>query len=108
MYAATLHTHLSVVSRKHLIFMKRTFSFLLDEHLGCSGRIAGCSENGDPASVRKVHKADREKLRRDRLNEQFGELAGVLGKSFQNLKTMFFRLVYQLVNGDPQCKCILL
>ncbi|XP_073393354.1 uncharacterized protein [Physcomitrium patens] len=45
---------------------------------GTSGRAVGPSENGDAASVRKVHKADREKLRRDRLNEQFGELAGVL------------------------------
>uniref|UniRef100_A0A7I4FTT3 BHLH domain-containing protein n=1 Tax=Physcomitrium patens TaxID=3218 RepID=A0A7I4FTT3_PHYPA len=45
---------------------------------GTSGRAVGPTENGDTASVRKVHKADREKLRRDRLNEQFGELAGVL------------------------------
>ncbi|CAK9211791.1 unnamed protein product [Sphagnum troendelagicum] len=45
---------------------------------GSSGRVAGSNENGDPTSARKVHKADREKLRRDRLNEQFGELAGVL------------------------------
>lgn len=45
---------------------------------GNSGRAVGPNENGDAASVRKVHKADREKLRRDRLNEQFGELAGVL------------------------------
>lgn len=51
------------------------------KHLSCSGRAVGPNENGDAASVRKVHKADREKLRRDRLNEQFGELAGVLGMS---------------------------
>lgn len=31
-------------------------------------------------SSRKVLKADREKLRRDKLNEQFLELAGVLGE----------------------------
>ena len=51
------------------------------KHLSGSGRAVGSNESGDAASVRKVHKADREKLRRDRLNEQFGELAGVLGKS---------------------------
>ncbi|CAM6050097.1 unnamed protein product [Sphagnum compactum] len=45
---------------------------------GSSGRGAASNEIGDPTSARKVHKADREKLRRDRLNEQFGELAGVL------------------------------
>lgn len=50
------------------------------KHLSGSGRAVGPNENGDAASVRKVHKADREKLRRDRLNEQFVELAGVLGK----------------------------
>ncbi|CAI7833655.1 unnamed protein product [Closterium sp. NIES-53] len=32
-------------------------------------------------SMRKVHKADREKLRRDRLNDQFAELATVLSAS---------------------------
>lgn len=48
--------------------------------LGGSGRAVNSNENGDAASVRKVHKADREKLRRDRLNEQFVELAAVLGK----------------------------
>eukprot|EP00850_Spirogloea_muscicola_P007477 SM000038S14290 [mRNA] locus=s38:44697:46916:- [translate_table: standard] len=31
-----------------------------------------------PVSMRKVHKADREKLRRDKLNEQFEELASML------------------------------
>lgn len=45
---------------------------------GNSGRAVNSNENGDAASVRKVHKADREKLRRDRLNEQFVELAAVL------------------------------
>jgi hypothetical protein len=31
-------------------------------------------------SARRMHKADREKLRRDKLNEQFSELAKALGK----------------------------
>ena len=33
----------------------------------------------DPVAARKVQKADREKLRRDRLNEQFLELGNTLG-----------------------------
>lgn len=33
----------------------------------------------DPIAARKVQKADREKLRRDRLNEQFLELGNTLG-----------------------------
>ncbi|KAH9322741.1 hypothetical protein KI387_017380, partial [Taxus chinensis] len=32
----------------------------------------------DPTAARKVQKADREKLRRDRLNEQFAELGSAL------------------------------
>ncbi|KAL2645069.1 hypothetical protein R1flu_012656 [Riccia fluitans] len=44
----------------------------------CSGRVVATGDNGSQLSARKVHKADREKLRRDRLNEQFAELAGVL------------------------------
>ena len=34
----------------------------------------------DAASVRKNHKADREKLRRDRLNDILTELAVLLGE----------------------------
>lgn len=34
----------------------------------------------DPVAARKVQKADREKLRRDRLNEVFIELGNTLGK----------------------------
>ncbi|KAE8697738.1 hypothetical protein F3Y22_tig00110610pilonHSYRG00198 [Hibiscus syriacus] len=34
----------------------------------------------DPVVARKVQKADREKLRRDKLNEQFFELGNTLGK----------------------------
>ncbi|KAJ7553569.1 hypothetical protein O6H91_06G103500 [Diphasiastrum complanatum] len=41
-------------------------------------RFTKGAETADPASARKVHKADREKLRRDRLNEQFTELANAL------------------------------
>lgn len=36
-------------------------------------------EAKDPIAARKVQKADREKLRRDRLNEQFLELGNTLG-----------------------------
>lgn len=36
-------------------------------------------ENKDSISARKVQKADREKLRRDKLNEQFSELGNTLG-----------------------------
>ena len=35
----------------------------------------------DEPSAKRVQKADRERLRRDRPNEQFNELAGVLGES---------------------------
>lgn len=36
-------------------------------------------EAEDPIAARKVQKADREKLRRDRLTEQFLELGNTLG-----------------------------
>jgi hypothetical protein len=41
-----------------------------------------CSEAEikDSVSARKIQKADREKLRRDRLNEHFVELGNTLGK----------------------------
>jgi len=35
----------------------------------------------DCTAARKTQKADREKLRRDRLNEQFVVLGNILGKS---------------------------
>lgn len=38
-------------------------------------------ETKDPIVARKVQKADREKLRRDRLNEHFLELGNTLGKA---------------------------
>ncbi|KAI5056810.1 hypothetical protein GOP47_0028628 [Adiantum capillus-veneris] len=43
-----------------------------------SGPVPGGSANGDRLSARRLHKADREKLRRDKLNEQFTELASAL------------------------------
>ena len=42
---------------------------------------AGSQGADDRMSARRMHKADREKLRRDKLNEQFSELAKALGKS---------------------------
>lgn len=39
------------------------------------------SEVKDSVAVRKSEKADREKLRRDRLNEHFIELGDALGKT---------------------------
>ncbi|KAH7301451.1 hypothetical protein KP509_23G027400 [Ceratopteris richardii] len=48
-------------------------------HLGAPpGSLPGGSSNGDRISARRLHKADREKLRRDKLNEQFTELASAL------------------------------
>lgn len=38
------------------------------------------AETKESVSARKVQKADREKLRRDRLNVQFLELGNALGK----------------------------
>lgn len=46
--------------------------------LAPSGPVPGGSANGDRLSARRLHKADREKLRRDKLNEQFTELASAL------------------------------
>eukprot|EP00250_Pteridium_aquilinum_P008396 c17912_g1_i1 orf=367-1806(+) len=46
--------------------------------LVASGPIPGGSVNEDRLSARRLHKADREKLRRDKLNEQFSELATAL------------------------------
>lgn len=46
-------------------------------------------EMKDPIAARKVKKADREKLRRDRLNEQFLELGNTLGRVL-HLFSFFF------------------
>lgn len=43
-------------------------------------RLRTDAEVKDPIAVRKIQKADREKLRRDRLNEHFLELGNTLGK----------------------------
>lgn len=50
----------------------------LGGHLVGSNPIAGGNGIEDRLSARRVHKADREKLRRDKLNEQFSELASAL------------------------------
>lgn len=42
-------------------------------------RLRTDEEVKDPVAVRKIQKADREKLRRDRLNEHFLELGNTLG-----------------------------
>lgn len=43
-------------------------------------------EVGDPTVVaRKVQKADREKIRRDRLNDHFHQLGTVIGTLFNHL-----------------------
>lgn len=44
---------------------------------GCSSQIVE-NDSKDPLAARKIQKADREKLRRDRLNEQFLELGKTL------------------------------
>ena len=44
----------------------------------CSQKVENDAK--DPIVARKIQKADREKLRRDRLNEQFLELGKALGK----------------------------
>lgn len=43
-----------------------------------SGPVPGGLQPDDRLSARRLHKADREKLRRDKLNEQFSELASAL------------------------------
>ncbi|PRQ47411.1 putative transcription factor bHLH family [Rosa chinensis] len=46
--------------------------------LACDSRKRADLETKDPVSARKVQKADREKLRRDRLNEHFLDLGNTL------------------------------
>jgi hypothetical protein len=43
-----------------------------------SSQRAECKSQGS-TSARKVQKADREKMRRDKLNEQFQDLGNALG-----------------------------
>ena len=70
----------------------------------------------DSAAARRVQKADREKLRRDRLNEQFVELGRVLGemKTHSYVPTMPVFLILQsfillvsifLVNASFSLSC---
>lgn len=58
----------------------------------------------DVISVRKLHKADREKLRRNRINEQFAELASVLGTIVCISSVRSNVLTMQFFNGslDPE------
>ena len=44
----------------------------------------------DTIAARKVQKADREKLRRDRLNEHFLDLGNALGKAWLPLNIILF------------------
>ena len=55
--------------------------FGLNLLLACLFDLRMEPEAKDTVSARRVQKADREKLRRDRLNEQFTELGNALGKS---------------------------
>lgn len=57
----------------------------------CSQRPEG--EIKDCLAARKSQKADREKLRRDRLNEQFIELGNVLGNYKFQIEEFFFFFV---------------
>lgn len=50
----------------------------------------------DTIAARKVQKADREKLRRDRLNEQFIELGNALGNYFY-LLTMHLNCAFSSI-----------
>lgn len=50
--------------------------------VGFSDRQRPEVEVKDPNVARKVQKADREKLRRDRLNEHFLELGNALGAAW--------------------------
>lgn len=59
----------------------------------CSQRAEG--EIKDCLAARKIQKADREKLRRDRLNEHFVEMGNVLGRI-----TFLCAFFYYAVHGD--------
>lgn len=50
----------------------------LNECKDLSGQGSGDQVSEDRLSARRLHKADRERLRRDKLNEQFSELANAL------------------------------
>ena len=42
------------------------------------------AEGKDTSDARKIQKADREKLRREKLNDQFVELGNLLGNNIAN------------------------
>lgn len=61
--------------------------------------LVACAFGRGLNSSRKVLKADREKLRRDKLNEQFLELAGVLGEpSLWSPQTHLAPLIWRLLD----------
>lgn len=68
--------HFSQVSIMVAIYLVFTLHPLFRAFL----RLRTDAEVKDPVAVRKIQKADREKLRRDRLNEHFLELGNTLGK----------------------------
>lgn len=59
--------------------MERNASFDLFSLSWFCHRQGPGGEVKDPAAARKVQKADRERLRRDRMNEHFFELGNILG-----------------------------
>lgn len=60
----------------------------------------------DSTAARKTQKADREKLRRDRLNEQFVELGNVLGKYKISLTLKIIKLSRGFVRLHMLIICI--
>jgi len=59
----------------------------------------------DCTAARKTQKADREKLRRDRLNEQFVVLGNILGKSnFTFFGDFFYSLLFLTYQGYPTAR----
>lgn len=69
---------LSCYSRFICFNLSVFFSFVV----GFADRQRPEVEVKDPNAARKVQKADREKLRRDRLNEHFIELGNALGTAW--------------------------
>ena len=77
--------------------------FLNNVHVLCVFSQRSELELNDCLSARKIQKADREKLRRDRLNEHFVELGNVVGNN-DNLTTSnccyMLLLNYHLVTNN--------
>lgn len=59
----------------------------------------------DPVTVRKVQKADREKLRRDRLNEHFLELGNAIGNLY-NFFCILLSSVFLHMVMSSQTPCL--